>query len=99
MAVAYLAAYVITIVVPHLSSGRHTGWDEAGLMVAFVVLMTGPVVVLAAGIWAVAGLVARRRVLDRTSRAVLVSAAAAALLFLGLYFSASGLALGGWVVD
>ena len=78
---------------------RGTPWGAVTAAVALLTLMTGPLVVAAAGAWAAAGLVVRRAVLDRPSRVVLVSAVVLALLFLAVYFSPFGRALALWTMD
>lgn len=76
-----------------------TTWGPASQLVAWLVLMTGPLAVLAAGGWAVAALVVRRRTLDGRSRGVLVAAAATAAAFLGVLLSPVGLTMTTWLAD
>lgn len=108
VAVPFVSNDLHTLPPGEAASGAHdpkdlwpltTTWGPASQLVAVVVLMTGPLAVLAAGGWAVAALVVRRRVLDGRARAALVAAAVAATAFLALLLSPVGRTMTTWLAD
>lgn len=104
----YLVNDLQELSLAELESGRHDPkdlWPSTGTggylfgAAAMLLLALGPLLAVAAAGWSAVALVARRRVLDIRTRAVLLGAVVVPVAFLVLFFSPFGSSLVAWTMD